>query len=819
MTSTDNAITPEDLYHNDTAAQLSREMFFCHRADRTISAGIFLGDLPLDYSFPLFLYQITVIFVSTRLVHAVLRNIGVPIVISQLIAGVLLGPSFMGRSESFEQHFFNPSGWEQLNTLAYLSFVLFVFIIGVKTDIGLIFKSGKKATAVAFCSTGLSQLFLLVTTSIFGKKTKRIFTDEMTVINLSLRWSMTSYVVLSCALGELNLLTSKLGRLAMSSALIADFCNTFFTALMTGLISHGNGQIAAYSLISLITFSLILWFVVRPFVVWLIHRAPESRFLDEALLVLVILLALASALVTQLLGYNSLGALLLGFMLPGGAPLGVTVVERLDRLVAGIFLPVFVALAGLRMDPYTLFKGVRRLVYFQSFVLISVVGKFVGTIIPCLYFRLQLKDAIVLGLMNNFKGIREVDYTAQWQDLRIVDNQQYTILMIWVIFLGGLTSILVKYLYRPEDRFLAYKHRSIHSSKPGDELRVLACIHSQTDVTQTLSILDATNPTQSSPLCVYLIHLIELAGRSDAIIRPHKEKTRKPNKQASSASESDRIVNAFQSFERQLPQGAVTVLPYICISPYNTMHEDVCTVALDKKAVLVLIPFHQRYHIDGSTEPPNLSILTLNLNVISYAPCSVGILIDRGAGNAAAGYSHQVAVYFIGGPDDREALALAARMAENPTVGLTVVRFREKTAMRRVQTINNSFDWKENDDERIDEEMIDDFVKDSVDDHRVLYREEVVSTGEELVGVIRETSSLFSLLIVGRRETKNQKETSLMAGLSEWSEHPELGVIGDLLASADFGCMVSTLVIQQQARIGISDDKIAVANADHSQQV
>jgi hypothetical protein len=389
--------------------------------------------------------------------------------------------------------------------------------------------------------------------------------------------------------------------------------------------------------------------------------------------------------------------------------------------------------------------------------------------------------------------------------------------MGWVIFLGGVTSILVKYLYRPEDRFIAYKRRSIHHSKPGDELRVLTCIHSQSDVTQILSILDASHPTQSSPLCVYLIHLIELAGRSDAILRPHKEKSRRPNKQTSSASESDRIVNAFQAFEHQNPYGAVTVLPYICISPYNTMHEDICTVALDKKAVLVLIPFHKRYHIDGSAEPPNLSMLTLNLNVISYAPCSIGILIDRGGGTATA-YTHQVAVYFIGGPDDREALALAARMSENPAVGLTVVRFRERSGVQRV---HGSQLWIESDDDKIDEEMIDEFVKDSVDDHRVVYREELVSSGEELVGVIRETNSLFSLLIVGKRETQNQsKEPSLMAGLSEWSEHPELGIIGDLLASTDFGCMVSTLVIQQQARIGNSDQKVMpLADVDESQHV
>lgn len=87
MSSTAN-ITPEVLYHNETGStQQGPGLFFCHRADMTISAGIFLGDFPLDYAFPLFLYQITVIFVSTRLVHGICHNFGMPIVISQLIVG------------------------------------------------------------------------------------------------------------------------------------------------------------------------------------------------------------------------------------------------------------------------------------------------------------------------------------------------------------------------------------------------------------------------------------------------------------------------------------------------------------------------------------------------------------------------------------------------------------------------------------------------------------------------------------------------------------------------------------------------------------
>ncbi|KAJ3695642.1 hypothetical protein LUZ60_001019 [Juncus effusus] len=414
---------------------------------------------------------------------------------------------------------------------------------------------------------------------------------------------------------------------------------------------------------------------------------------------------------------------------------------------------------------------------------------------------MRLKDALVLVLLMNFKGIREVDYTAQLRDNDILDNQQYTILMGTVIVLGAITAVLVKYLYRPEDCFLTYKKHTIHHSDPSDELRILSCIHSQADVTLTLSLLDACFPTPSSPLCVYLMHLVELAGRSDAVLKPYKQRCGRPRKINSTASNSDRIVNAFNTFERQRSPGAVSLLSYVCISPYNTMHEDICTVALDKKAVLVLIPFHKRYNMDGTIEPPNLSMLTLNQNVLCYAPCSVAILIDQ-AGAAVVGVNHQIAMYFIGGPDDREALALAARMAENPQVSLTVMRFRESHERR----LRSSQLLKENNDERIDNEILDDFIRENVDDQRIIYREEEINTGEEMVGVIRETNGMFSLLIVGRRgEAKDYAKDSLMGGLSEWSEHPELGVVGDLLVSPDFGCMVPTIVVKQQTMMGNYD--------------
>lgn len=96
---------------------------------------------------------------------------------------------------------------------------------------------------------------------------------------------------------------------------------------------------------------------------------------------------------------------------------------------------------------------------------------------------------------------------------------------------------------------------------------------------------------------------------------------------------------------------------------------------------------------------------------------------------------------------------------------------------------------------KVDEDNIQKFLAENRDRNTTEYLEMEVSDGEEMVGIIRKTVAKFNLVIVGRREGILKSE--MMFGMSEWNEFPELGVFGDMLASMDFDCNISTLVVQQ----------------------
>uniref|UniRef100_A0A6N2L4A7 Cation/H(+) antiporter C-terminal domain-containing protein n=1 Tax=Salix viminalis TaxID=40686 RepID=A0A6N2L4A7_SALVM len=101
-------------------------------------------------------------------------------------------------------------------------------------------------------------------------------------------------------------------------------------------------------------------------------------------------------------------------------------------------------------------------------------------------------------------------------------------------------------------------------------------------------------------------------------------------------------------------------------------------------------------------------------------------------------------VLFLGGADSREALAYADRMAPNPEVSLTVIRFL---------SYNNIGDDEM--EKKVDEEV-------------------VVINGEETLAAIKALGNdTIELWLVGRRQGINQV---LLEGLSELSENPELAV-------------------------------------------
>lgn len=394
--------------------------------------------------------------------------------------------------------------------------------------------------------------------------------------------------------------------------------------------------------------------------------------------------------------------------------------------------------------------------------------------------------------------------------LQVLDDESFAIMVIVAVVMTAIITPIVTSIYKPARKFIPYKRRTIQRSKPDAELRMLVCIHTPRNVPTIINLLEASHPSKRSPLCVYVLHLVELTGRASAMLIVHN--TRKSGRPAlnRTQAQSDHIINAFENYEQHA--GCVSVQPLTAISPYSTMHEDICNLAEDKRVAFIIIPFHKQQTVDGGMEATNPAFRMINQNVLANAPCSVGILVDRGLNGstrlAANQVTHHIAVIFFGGPDDREALTYAWRMSDHPGTSLTVLRFisDDDAADTTEQSRGNPNDPRmltvETDDtmeRQLDDDLVNDFRMKTMNDESIVYNEKVVHNGEETVAAIRSMDNVHDLFIVGRGQGII---SPLTAGLTDWSECPELGAIGDLLASSDFAATVSVLVVQQYVGMG-----------------
>ncbi|CAJ1932534.1 unnamed protein product [Sphenostylis stenocarpa] len=97
------------------------------------------------------------------------------------------------------------------------------------------------------------------------------------------------------------------------------------------------------------------------------------------------------------------------------------------------------------------------------------------------------------------------------------------------------------------------------------------------------------------------------------------------------------------------------------VATYETIHQDIYNVTEEKRASLILLPFHKELNSEGVLETANNAFGDINKNVLQEPPCSVGILVNRGF-RPLSKTTMNIIMVFIRGPDDRKALSIAWRI-------------------------------------------------------------------------------------------------------------------------------------------------------------
>ncbi|KAK1667579.1 hypothetical protein QYE76_055738 [Lolium multiflorum] len=793
---------------NATGPSKVTNLVVCYSPMMIATNGIWQGVNPLEFSLPLFILQVAVIVITTRVLVLLLRPFRQPRVIAEILAGIVLGPSVMGQMELWGNMVFPQRSLLTLETVAHLGLLYFLFLVGLEMDLDVIRRSGKKALFVALAGMALPFCIGTATSFIFRHQVSRNVHQTSFLLFLGVALSVTAFPVLARILAEIKLLNTELGRIAMSAAIVNDMCAWILLALAIAITEVNSTMLSSlWVLLGGVVFVLFCFYVVRPGMWWLIGRVPEGESISDMDVSLILTGVMAAGVCTDALGIHSVfGAFVYGLVIPSG-PLGVALIEKLEDFVTGLLLPLFFAISGLRTDVTKVHDPVTVGLLVLVFVMASF-AKIMGTIIIAALYTMPFREGVSLGFLMNTRGLVEMIVLNIGRDKQVLGDESFAVMVLVSVAMTALVTPVVTGLQKPARRLVGYKRRNLQRIRHDSELRMLTCVHTTRNVPSVLSLLDLSNPSKRSPIFIYALHLVELTGRASNMLAAAAASASSSNRSGSSALPpmTEHIFNAFENYE--MHTGGVSIQTLTAVSPYQSMHDDVSVLAEDKHVSLIVVPFHKQQTVDGGLEPINPSIRGFNESLLSTSPCSVAILVDRGLSAAAARMvdEHSLVLFFFGGPDDREGLAYAWRMVENPGVTLAILRFLPPDY--RAQSSSGATYSSDADSRAInigaegktelemDEEYLGEFRARNQGNNAITYAERTVTNSEETVAVIRSLdSSMHEMYIVGRRP--GEPGSPMTSALEDWMESPELGPIGDMLVSSDFSMTVSVLVVQQ----------------------
>ncbi|KAL5832827.1 hypothetical protein ACOSQ3_016501 [Xanthoceras sorbifolium] len=800
------------------------EISVCYITNKTIGNTPWQNQNSVSTYLPSLAVQLGFMIFFRHLLVYLLKPLHQPRFIAQVVAGILIGPTFLGRVNWINQMFPFESNM-LMETFASMGLTYYMFLVGLEMDLSIVRYLDKKSLSIAVAGilipiAAAAGMYQLPKYTLYGNKlggSEMPLTWGFTFWSITL--SITSFPDLARILADVKLLHTDIGRTALSAAIISDI--TVWVLLVFAITIVDKTEVVHMTVLPTIAFLLTCWFLLRPAIAWMIRKTKTRGGGDfSEMHINFILTGVAiCGMITDACGAHSMiGGFMLGFIVPKG-DLAMKIMERIEEFVTGIMLPVFFMINGFRTNFFDLISGAIHVGGATTLVAITIgatSAKILSTVLVSIWFGMSPRDGLALGSLLNTKGVLAIIVLNEGRSLKMLDNKTMAIMLFAVLFMTALVGPIFSIANKTSKRVGIYKQRTIQRTNHDSEIRILACIHSIRNISSIIKILEVSNATKRSPISVFAVHLVELTGSASAMLIVHDSyRTNTSNHPPSrEKAESDQIIGAFVEYESRNP--AVSVHPLSAVSPYNTMHEDICNLAEDNHVAMILVPFHKEATADGGLQGENRNVKEVNQKLLDAAPCSVGIFVDRGLGSSSLTDANsgllRLAVIFIGGLDDQEALSYGWKMAGGTQyVSLTVVRFlpgndaklnddhapvNENNNKQADLDLDTTTDSGGTGKDNFDDEFVNEFRFKTMCDQSITYHEKILNTWVEVVKSMKTTYNDYDLYIVGRgRGVKSP----LTTGLSEWCDNPELGPIGDLLVSSDFTGLASVLVMQSVA--------------------
>ncbi|RXW18815.1 hypothetical protein EST38_g7039 [Candolleomyces aberdarensis] len=597
--------------------------------------GIISGDNPVVYNpenpFRLWVIQVVIIISMTQLLALPLGKLRQPRVIAEIIGGVLLGPTVMGRIPNFQETIFPRDAMPLLSLTSTIGLILFLFLVGLEIDTRMIKRNVKASVTVSIA--GL--LVPLGLGAALGVGLYRRFIDPSVNFGYFLLFTavaigITAFPVLCRILTELKLLETQVGVVVLSAGIGNDVIGWVLLALTVALVNASSGLTALWVLLVCLGYCIFLLYPVRWAFVWLAKRTGslEQGSPTTFMMTVTLLLVFISAFFTDIIGVHAIfGGFLAGLIIPHENGFAISLVEKIEDLVSILFLPLYFTLSGLRTDLGLLNDGVAW-GYTIIICLVAFASKFISCGVAAFAFGFNWREAGAIGSLMSCKGLVELIVLNIGLQAGVLNPQTFSMFVVHALVLTFLTTPLTLLFYPSKYRTTALpkpsktrkddveggsiEKKPIHDdqfktrfSLVLDKVEELPAamalsqlLHSTGSPSTTTLALSTSSDTDikevpvengakreelrnAAPIiAIDALRLMELTNRSSAVLRSTQE--------ADALMYNDPVISIYRAFG-QLNQLAVSAS--ISIVNYNDFTQAISEHVVNSESEMLLIPW------------------------------------------------------------------------------------------------------------------------------------------------------------------------------------------------------------------------------------
>lgn len=661
---------------------------------KVAEAGILSGKNPAVYdsSNPIliFIIQAGIIIIFCWLLHWPLSKIRQPRVIAEVLGGILLGPSVLGHIPNFTTTIFPTASIPTLNAVANLGLVFFLFLVGLETDVRFLVSNWRTAASVSLL--GMILPFGLGCAIAYGLYNE-FSSDPGTVpvefgtflLFVGVAMAITAFPVLCRILTELKLLNTNVGVIVLSSGVMNDVCGWILLALCIALVNASSGITALYVLLVAVAYILFLSFAVRPiFVRYLRKTGSLEKGPSQSAVTVTLLLVLASAFFTQAIGIHAIfGGFIIGLICPHERGFAIKLTEKIEDLVAAVFLPLYFALSGLQTNLGLLDSGIVW-GYVVGIIAIAFFAKIIGGTVASKLTGLLWRESFTVGVLMSCKGLVELIVLNIGRQAKILSERTFTMFVVMALVTTFMTTPLTLALYPKwyQDKVARWRKGEIDwdgnvrdqsatttsndvlekpTAKPIERMTVYLRLDSVANVCTFIGLLGTDGkPRESATREHYSKRAASTTVKSSIENQPADDAEKKPLLHAHGIrlmeltdrlsstmrvseieqySAWDPVVNVFRSFGQinNIPsEGRVSVIPE------SSFADAVLDMARDTSSNFLLLPWSASGSIvdrqsvwlsesasDNTNAPYPSFVSTVLRGVQSFSNTSVGVLIDR----------------------------------------------------------------------------------------------------------------------------------------------------------------------------------------------